>query len=43
MGVTEIFSILLERLSRNRTYLRKKISITDRKSLDKIIELNKFM
>jgi oligoendopeptidase F len=43
MGVTEIFSIFLERLSRNTTYLRKKIGIADGKSLDKIIELNKFM
>lgn len=43
MGITEIFSIFLERLSRNRTYLRKKINLADRKSLDKIIELNKFM
>ncbi|NOJ32568.1 MAG: hypothetical protein DA329_10565, partial [Candidatus Nitrosocosmicus sp.] len=43
MGITEIFSILLERVSRNRTYLRKKIGITDDKNLDEIIELNKFM
>lgn len=43
MGITEIFSIFLERLSRNRTYLRKKINLADRKRLDKIIELNKFM
>lgn len=42
MGITEIFSILLERFSRNRTYLRKKIGITDDKNLDEIIELNKF-
>ncbi|HYG00191.1 MAG TPA: M3 family metallopeptidase [Candidatus Saccharimonadales bacterium] len=43
MGVTEIFSIFLERLTRNRAYLQKKINLTNMKSLDKIIELNKFM
>ncbi len=43
MGVTETFSIFLERLTRNRTYLQKKMNLTDMKSLDKIIELNNFM
>lgn len=43
MGVTEIFSIFLERLTKNKTYLQKHLGITNKKTLDKIVELNNFM
>ncbi|MBA3749774.1 MAG: hypothetical protein H0X03_02560 [Nitrosopumilus sp.] len=43
MGITEIFSIFLERLTRNKKYLEKKIGITDGKILERIVELNNFM
>jgi hypothetical protein len=42
MGINEIFSIFLERLTRNKKYL-KKIKISNRGKLDKIIELNNIM
>lgn len=43
MGITEIFSIFLERLTRNKIYLKKKIKITDENTLDKIVNFNNFM
>jgi len=43
MGITEIFSIFLERLTRNKKYLEKKIKISNRGKRDKIIELNNLM
>lgn len=43
MGITETFSIFFDRLSRNKSYLQKKINILNKDSLDKIIELNNFM
>jgi hypothetical protein len=42
MGINEIFSIFSERLTRNKKYLRK-IKISNRGELDKIIELNNIM
>ncbi len=43
MGINEIFSIFLERLTRNKKYLEKRLKITNSVKLDKIIELNNFM
>jgi len=43
MGINEIFSIFLERLMRNKKYLEKKLKISNKGKLDKIIELNNFM
>ena len=43
MGISEIFSIFLERLTRNKKYLEKQLKITNNVKLDKIIELNNFM
>lgn len=43
MGITEIFSIFMDRLFRNKLYLRKKVNISNIQSLEKIIELNNFM
>lgn len=43
MGISEIFSIFFDRLSRNKVYLQKKVNISNNESLDKIIELNNFM
>ena len=43
MGINEIFSIFLERLTRNKKYLEKQLKISNSVKLDKIIELNNFM
>src|ERR671910_396352 len=43
MGVAEIFSILLERLTKKRVFLKSSIGITDDKLLDKLESRNKFM
>lgn len=43
MGINEIFSIFLERLTRNKKYLEKQLKISNKGKLDKIIELNNFM
>ncbi|MDQ4073476.1 MAG: hypothetical protein M3162_04130 [Thermoproteota archaeon] len=43
MGITEIFSIFLERLTKNKKYLCNNIGITDERKLEKITELNNFM
>ena len=43
MGINEISSIFLERLTRNQKYLKKQLKISNKGKLDKIIELNNFM
>ena len=43
MGVAEIFSILLERLTKKKTFLKSSIGITDDKLLDKLESRNNFM
>jgi hypothetical protein len=43
MGIAEIFSIFLERLTRNPLYLRRVFGITDDKLLDRLVKRNKFM
>src|SRR5918995_400598 len=43
MGVAEIFSILLERLTKKRIFLKSSIGITDYKLLDKLESRNNFM
>ncbi len=42
MGVAEIFSIFLERLTKNRSYL-KSLGVTDEKVLDDLEQRNNFM
>lgn len=43
MGIAEIFSIFLERLTRNPLYLRSALGINDEELLDRLVERNKFM
>jgi hypothetical protein len=43
MGIAEIFSILLERLTKKRIFLKSSIGITDDKLLDKLESRNNFM
>jgi len=43
MGIAEIFSIFLERLTKNPLYLRSAIGITDEDLLDRLVERNKLM
>jgi len=43
MGVAEIFSIFLERLTRNPLYLASVLGIRDKKTLDDLTERNKFI
>jgi Zn-dependent M32 family carboxypeptidase len=43
MGVAEIFSILLERLTKNRIFLQNSLGINDSKLLDKLEQRNNFM
>src|SRR5215204_1514710 len=43
MGVAEIFSILLERLTKKKTFLKSSIGIMDDKLLDKLESRNNFM
>ncbi|MDP9197373.1 MAG: M3 family metallopeptidase [Thermoproteota archaeon] len=43
MGIAEIFSIFLERLTMNPLYLNSVLGISDEKILDKLVERNRFM
>jgi len=43
MGVAEIFSILLERLTKNRIFLQNNLGIKDSRLLDKLEQRNNFM
>ena len=43
MGVAEIFSILLERLTKNRIFLQNSLGINDSNLLDKLEQRNNFM
>lgn len=43
MGIAEIFSIFLERLTMNPLYLNSVLGIRNEKLLDKLVERNKFM
>ena len=43
MGIAEIFSIFLERLTKNRLYIKSQLGISDERMLDEITERNRFM
>ena len=43
IGIAEIFSIFLERLTKNRNYLKKALGIKDEKTLNELVERNNFM
>ncbi|MDX1371877.1 MAG: hypothetical protein R3321_05370 [Nitrososphaeraceae archaeon] len=43
MGISEIFSILLERLTKNENFLKSSLGIKDPKILESIINRNNFM
>ena len=43
MGIAEIFSIFLERLTRNPLYLKSVLGICDEKVLSQLIQRNRFM
>ena len=43
IGIAETFSIFLERLTKNRNYLKTALGIKDEKALNELVERNNFM